>query len=126
MRLLFSGLHLKVRAPALELSFPIPAGVSGGPVFVERSGSQSFTSGLCGVCLANIQTTSVLYELQEEDSSEGRTIIREQRVIEYGIAASLVPLGDQPIPMVGKSLYTLVGRGSGRAVVGPRAATPNQ
>lgn len=115
-RPLLPGHALKVNAPALEVSFGIPAGVSGGPCAVYRS-ETSFASGLVGVCIANASSTSLLWQQDELVSPGERTTIRSERVIEYGIVASLTDLGHEAIPMVGASLYELIGQGPGGARV---------
>lgn len=115
-RPLLPGHALKINAPALEVSFGIPAGVSGGPCSVYRS-ETPFASGLVGVCIANASSTSLLWQEDEVMSHGERTTIRSERVIEYGIVASLADFAHQAIPMVGASLYELLGQGPGGARV---------
>ncbi len=118
-RPLLPGHALKVTAPALELSFGIPAGVSGGPCFVHRPESP-FANGLVGVCVGNTTSTSVLWHEEEEVSPHERKTVRAERVIEFGIAAQLEGLEHETIPMVGASLYELLGHGPSGARVDTR------
>ena len=110
------GIALGVEAAAYEVSFSIPQGVSGGPLTVSRGRNIHFADGLVGVCLANIETSSILWSEDVETKDGKRTVHQGKRIIEYGVAASLLESDEEPIPMVGKSLYQLMGRGPGGAV----------
>lgn len=96
----------RVRGPAYEVSFVIPAGMSGGPVFINGPFPRV---GLVGVCLANHETYSVLWH-EERDAGTGETrILQGHRVIEYGIVAALHRSRETPILMAGATLRDLVG-----------------
>lgn len=95
-----------VRGPAYEVSFAIPAGMSGGPAFMIGPFPRA---GLVGVCLANHETYSVLWH-EERDEGTGLTrILQGHRVIEYGIVAALHRSRETSISMVGATLRELVG-----------------
>lgn len=101
---------LKVKGSAYEVSFAIPNGMSGGPVF---SGNVGIPLGLIGVCLGNWTAYSTLYE-ETVGASEGQcTTPRESRVIEYGLVANLNCYADEPIGLVGTSLRQLMGSEAG-------------
>jgi hypothetical protein len=74
---------------AAELSIPAPAGLSGGPVFLETSMDE-----VVGVVTENLESSTVL-EAVEEIQSPGKThrdVFR--KVITYGVAAVLHDIGD--------------------------------
>jgi hypothetical protein len=72
---------------AAELSFPSPAGLSGGPLF--RPAAPSVVLGLAA---ENLRSRSVLEELEERRDDTGRIEQRYSRLIEYGVAVMLSPL----------------------------------
>jgi hypothetical protein len=49
-----AGDDLGVKGPSYEMSFAIPAGMSGGPVLSMRLG---YPLGLIGVCIGNVSAT---------------------------------------------------------------------
>jgi hypothetical protein len=65
--ILEAGEEPLVRGPAYEVSFVIPAGMSGGPVF---SNGPFPRVGLVGVCLANHETYSVLWHEERDEGVE--------------------------------------------------------
>ena len=72
-----------------ELSFSSPAGLSGGPIFRPRP-----PWDLLGIVTENIESKTYLEE-SEEVVFESRTeVTRYQRVVSYGVAASLGPAFD--------------------------------
>jgi hypothetical protein len=99
-----------VKASAYEVSFAIPNGMSGGPVF---SGNVGVPLGLVGVCLGNWTSSSTLFYKAEETSEGHRETTTESRIIEYGIVANLSRYADEPIDLVGKSLRQLMGSEAG-------------
>lgn len=105
----------KIQASTYEVSFPIPNGMSGGPVFVMDVGVQR---SLVGVCLGSRSVSSTLYYEEVETSDVGRKTLQESRIIEYGVVANLRRYADQPIGLVGKSLRQLMGSEAGRTSAG--------
>jgi hypothetical protein len=100
------GEALGVKGPAYEVSFPIPAGMSGGPVYAAAGATRR---GLIGVCLANVSTNSVgLYEVMEESPGHSK-VPQESQKIEYGVVANLHRASDSPIALVGRTLGQLMG-----------------
>ena len=84
-----------------ELSFPIPNGLSGSPLFsAEGQGQQ-----LIGVCVGSFDVEIVIDNFTEVDD-QGRTFSEKRaRVEQYGIAHSILPLWDwRPSLLKGKSL----------------------
>jgi Trypsin-like peptidase domain len=71
-----AGDELGVKGPAYEMSFAIPAGMSGGPVLSMRLG---YPFGLIGVCLGNVSATSYVSGEVVEKTGEGQQIIRQER-----------------------------------------------
>ena len=109
------GQTLKVKASAYEVSFAIPNGMSGGPVFLANVG---VGSGLIGVCLGNWTASSTLFE-ETVETSEGQVeTTKESRIIEYGFAANLNRYADEPIALVGKTLRQLMGSEAGPTSAG--------
>jgi hypothetical protein len=109
-----AGQTLEAKSSAYEVSFAIPSGMSGGPVF---SGSVGAPIGLIGVCLGNLTAYSTLFE-ETIETREGPLKTKESRIIEYGIVANLIRYADEPIPFVGKSLRQLLGSESGPTPIG--------
>lgn len=96
------------QAPALELSFAVPAGLSGSPLFLPEGGEKC---SLLGVCVSSheSETQEHLYEEIKEDGGVFRE--RRLRVEQFGIAHSLAPLGDwRPKVLGGKSLSEVLGK----------------
>ncbi len=100
-----AGGALGARGPAYEVSFAIPSGMSGGPVFLLEPFPRN---GLVGVCLGNNESTSTLWQ---EEREEGSSITRQQgmRVIEYGLVAMLHRSWEAHISLAGASLVGLLG-----------------
>lgn len=75
--------HMHYNYLALELNFPCPGGLSGGPLFKPK------TFQLIGLITENIETTTSLHE--EEVTLEGgtRVINHYRRVINYGLGLLL-------------------------------------
>ncbi len=105
--------ELGVNGPAYEVSFAIPAGMSGGPVLSMRLG---YPLGLIGVCLGNVWVTSYVSGEVEEIHGEQRVIRQETQKIEYGIVANLHRSAESRIALVDRSLAE---------VIGSQAATPD-
>lgn len=77
------------RYEAGEMSIPSPPGLSGGPLF--RPGAPQMVTALAA---ENVDSTTTL-EALEETREEGETrTTHYQRVISYGLAVTLHPLGD--------------------------------
>jgi len=108
-RTVLPGQALGVRAPAIELSMPVPTGVSGGALFVTRE--NRIRSGLIGVCLANTESTSVLWQIKLEEDGDEKRLYEAERVVEFGIAARLDVSCREEIPMIGKTLLQVMGFG---------------
>ena len=98
-----------VQGAALELSFPIPSGMSGAPLV--STGGSYLTGGLMAVCIGSLtQTTTPL----EDELREDGTLVVRHRMVEYGIACPLNP--SVLVPFVEKPLIKVVGFGEGGAV----------
>jgi hypothetical protein len=84
-----------------ELSFPIPNGLSGSPLFsTEGNGRQ-----LIGVCVKSFDVEIVIDSFTEVDDQGKRFSEKRARVEQYGIAHSILPLCDwRPSLLKGKSL----------------------
>jgi Trypsin-like peptidase domain len=104
-----------VKASAYEVSFAIPNGMSGGPVFLANVGVRL---GLIGVCLGNWTAYSTLFEETVETTEGQSATTKESRIIEYGIVANLNRYADGPIGLVGKTLRQLLGSEAGPTVAG--------
>ncbi|GHC93852.1 hypothetical protein GCM10019060_21310 [Novosphingobium pokkalii] len=90
------------QAPALELNFAIPAGLSGSPLFLPGN-SEKFA--LVGVCVSSHESET--QEFLHEEIEEGGSIFRERRlrVEQFGIAHQLTPLADwKPAMLQGQSI----------------------
>jgi hypothetical protein len=71
---------------AIELSFPCPGGLSGGPIFSIRRPQH-----LVGLVTENVETTTLL-DSTEILSKEGQLITEHyRRVINYGVGLLLYP-----------------------------------
>jgi hypothetical protein len=105
-----AGQALAVKASAYEVSFAIPNGMSGGPVF---AGNVGVPLGLVGVCLGNWTASSTLYYEAVETNDGQLKTTQESRIIEYGIVANLRRYADEPIGLVGRSLRELMGSEAG-------------
>jgi hypothetical protein len=81
--------HLGFAYEAAELSIAAPAGLSGGPVFLETSMDE-----VVGVVTENLESTTVLESVEEihAPGKERREVFR--KVIAYGVAATLRDIGD--------------------------------
>ncbi len=101
-----AGEELGVNGPAYEVSFAIPAGMSGGPVLSMRLG---YPLGLIGVCLGNVSATSYVSGEVEETHGEQRVIRQETQKIEYGIVANLHRSAESRIALVERSLADVIG-----------------
>jgi hypothetical protein len=101
-----AGESLGVTAPAYEISFPIPAGMSGGPVFAMSGGIRQ---GLIGVCLANVSATSYLSAEMVETIGGERKLIQETRMVEYGIVANLHRSAESRVRLVDRPFGELLG-----------------
>jgi hypothetical protein len=66
---------------AAELSFPCPAGLSGGPLFIEGVGND-----LIGMVTENRESTTYLDTIEEDRRDGALTRKLYQRVISYGVA----------------------------------------
>jgi hypothetical protein len=77
------------RYPAGELSLPAPAGLSGGPLF--RPGAPQMVTGLVA---ENFESRTTLESVEEVSGGGERTIHTTARVISYGVAVMLAPLGE--------------------------------
>jgi len=88
--------------PAYELSFPIPKGISGGPVFIEGCKT------LIGIAL--ISHDSVLSRYQDTEFISDSEKYKEKVVTmtQFGIAANLYEIRDwKPTMLEGRSLIDL-------------------
>jgi hypothetical protein len=89
--------------PAYELSFPIPLGVSGSPVF--RRGPDH---ALVGIALGSTDSTVSVYEHTEICGPSGKYSEQVKKVEQFGIAARLSALADwRPVLAGGKRLYQI-------------------
>jgi hypothetical protein len=110
-----AGQALAVKAAAYEVSFAIPNGLSGGPVFAMDVGVRR---AFVGVCLGNSSTSSTIY-YEAVETSEGQIkTTQESRIIEYGVVANLNRYADEPIGLVGKTLRQLMGSEAGQTSAG--------
>ncbi|UUZ75204.1 serine protease [Polaromonas sp. P1(28)-13] len=80
--------HMPYSYQALELSFPCPAGLSGGPLFKPK------TFQLLGLITENIETTTSLHE-ETVTTENGKEVINHYRsVINYGLGLLLHDYND--------------------------------
>ena len=90
------------QAPALELSFAVPAGLSGAPLFLPDAGEKH---SLLGVCVSSHESETQEHIYEEIDEDGGIFRERRLRVEQFGIAHSLAPLADwRPQVLRGKTL----------------------
>jgi S1-C subfamily serine protease len=75
--------HMPYSYTAVELSFPCPGGLSGGPLFKPK------TFQLVGLVTENIETTTSLYEDEIVYSNGQRLTNHYRRVINYGLGLLL-------------------------------------
>lgn len=95
-------------APSYELSFVVPKGISGSPLFVTGAKGQA---ELIGVCTASVETET--YDHVWEEADENGIIIREKkvRIEQFGVANNLIHLSDwRPNLFNGKSLREILTR----------------
>jgi hypothetical protein len=89
--------------PSYELSFPIPLGVSGSPVF--RRGPEH---SLLGIALASLESAISVHEVVEVDEKAGKYSEKVQKIEQFGIAIRLAALADwTPAVAGGKRLGEL-------------------
>lgn len=81
--------HMGYRYAALELDFACPAGLSGGPLF--RPAAPQI---VLGVATENFESTTFLDAVEETTGSGETRRTQYQRVLSYGVAASLASLDD--------------------------------
>ncbi|MHA1360766.1 MAG: hypothetical protein ACTSRC_21805, partial [Candidatus Helarchaeota archaeon] len=91
---------------AYELSFPIPKGVSGGPVFI--AGQKT----LIGVALMSHDSVLSRYEDTEILSDSEKYAEKVVQVTQFGIAANVYEIRDwKPAILEGRSLIDLCIKG---------------
>jgi hypothetical protein len=84
-----------------ELSFPIPNGLSGSPLFSAKGKNQQ----LIGVCVGSFDVEIVIDDFTHVDDDGKKFSERRVRVEQYGIAHSILPLWKwRPSFLQGKSL----------------------
>jgi hypothetical protein len=104
-----------------ELSFAIPNGLSGSPLFIPHGNDQQ----LIGVCVTSIDVEIVIDSFTEIDDDGKRFSEKRARVEQYGLAHSILPLWDwRPKLLKGKSLREAMAPSSGR--VTPFRATSGE
>jgi hypothetical protein len=106
-RALLPGDHFQVEAQSLELSFPIPKGMSGSPVFVQMQTGRM----ICGIATGSIEIATVRHRTLAE-LEEGKPLReeREERIVEAGIAVRTSYYLDwTPGLLSGKKLGDLLG-----------------
>jgi len=91
-----------------ELSFAIPAGMSGSPLVNPKD--IGLMGGVVGVCVGSHEARTTEWELEIDDVGASR---RNYRVVEYGVASVL--LSDDIDPFTGKPLIEVMGWGAGGA-----------
>jgi hypothetical protein len=107
-RSLAPGELFQVEAQALELSFPIPKGMSGSPLFAEPQPGRRV---ICGVATGSAEVALVRHRTLME-LEEGQPIREEveQRVIEVGVALRTSYYLDwSPDSLGGRKLGDLLG-----------------
>ena len=77
------------QAPGFELSFAIPKGLSGSPLFLR---SNSNRLDLVGVCVSNVESETTEFFHEEVDENGGEFRERKVRVEHFGIAHSIESL----------------------------------
>ena len=92
--------------PSYELSFPIPKGVSGGPVFIAGQ------KVLLGVALMSHDSVLSRYEDTEIINDTEKYVEKVVTVTQFGIAANLFEIRDwKPDILEGRSLLELIKNG---------------
>jgi hypothetical protein len=83
MRRLESGDHFQLTFPSLELSFPIPKGMSGAPILAETQAGHV----LCGIATSSVEVR-VAHHHTIAETEEGNPYREErvERIVEVGIA----------------------------------------
>jgi Trypsin-like peptidase domain len=82
-RTLEPGEHFQVESRALELSFAIPKGMSGAPVFIEAGDARN----ICGIATGSVEVAVIRHRsLAELEDGQPRLEERVERVVEAGIA----------------------------------------
>lgn len=95
-----AGTEIYAQGDSYELSFPVPAGASGSPVFVYTE-TPSEARGLVGVAIGNAETSSLAWS-DDSELRDGRwQPTRTKRVVEFGIAADLLSARRQPVALAG-------------------------
>jgi hypothetical protein len=74
---------------AVELSFPAPGGLSGGPVAILNPNDL-----LVGMVTTNHDSYTVTDSMDEIDESGKRTIIEGRKIVSYGLALALDGVDD--------------------------------
>ena len=77
------------RSPAVELSYPIPNGMSGGPAFYPLGRIRVF-----GVAIGTIESEVVVHAFEEREDGVVKERERVSRIVQYGVALRLHPLRD--------------------------------
>jgi len=92
-------------APSIELSYPIPEGMSGSPVYLDLGDDRRF---LFGVAIRNYESHLARHEsILQKGSAEPE---RVYRVVEYGVSLLLSPFIEWEIGIAnGRTLAALVG-----------------
>jgi len=93
-------------APSLEMSFPIPAGMSGSPIYIQPVPDAPERRLLAGIALRSHSSHVALHESILQRSSEPAE--RIYRVVEYGIALRLSSFGDWRISFRDITLNQLI------------------
>jgi hypothetical protein len=88
-RLEIKDVPLRHYAPAYELSFPIPLGVSGSPVF--RTGPDH---SLLGIAVASLESAVSVHEFTEVRDGTEKYSEKVQKIEQFGIAVRLADLAD--------------------------------
>ena len=81
--------HLGYEYVADELSFPIPGGLSGGPVVFDRNPWE-----LTGIAAESIAASTYIHNVQELIEPGREVKVSEHRVVEYGVAVRLESILD--------------------------------
>jgi hypothetical protein len=92
----------KVSFGCYSMSFPIPKGMSGSPVF--RTGQ---IHPLVGICLGSYEISTTLWENSYLETNGEKITERNQRIIENGIALKIFALKDWYINSLNKRLIEI-------------------
>lgn len=99
-----AGSELFAQGPAWELSFAVPSGASGSPVYAYTE-VESDARDLIGVAIWNAAAASLSWSLDSELVEGQWKEFKSKRVVEYGTAADLLACRDQGIELAeGQSL----------------------